>query len=102
MRFADGSMATVHYVSGGHCSFPKERIEVIGGGRVLQLDNFRALRGWGWPGKRDIRLWRQDKGQAACASAFLRAIKGLAPAPIPWEELLEVSRLSIEVAEAVR
>lgn len=102
MRFADGSMATVHYVSGGHRSFPKERIEVIGGGRVLQLDNFRALRGWGWPGKRDIRLWRQDKGQAACASAFLRAIKGLAPAPIPWEELLEVSRLSIEVAEAVR
>lgn len=102
MKFADDSMATVHYVSGGHRSFPKERIEAIGGGRVLQLDNFRALRGWGWPGDRDIRLWRQDKGQAACASAFLQAIKGLAPAPISWEEILEVSRVSIEVAEAVR
>lgn len=102
MHYADDSMATVHYVSSGHRSFPKERIEVFGGGRVLQLDNFRALRGWGWPGSRDIRLWRQDKGQTACASAFLQAIKGQAPAPISWEELLEVSRISIEVAEAVR
>ncbi|MGD9597529.1 MAG: bi-domain-containing oxidoreductase [Steroidobacteraceae bacterium] len=102
MHFADDSIATVHYVAGGHRAFPKERVEAIGGGRVLQIDNFRALRGWGWPGNRDIRLWRQDKGQAACASAFLHAIKGLAPAPIPWEELLEVSRISIEVAEAVR
>lgn len=102
MRYANGSLATVHYIAGGHRAFPKERIEAFGGGRILQLDNFRRLRGWGWRGSRDVRLWRQDKGQAACANAFLRAINGSGPAPISWEELLEVSRISIEVAEAVR
>ena len=48
--FADGSIGTVHYFANGHQAFPKERLEVFAGGRVLQLDNFRELRGYGWPG----------------------------------------------------
>ena len=41
------------------------------GQRILQLDNFRKLRGFGWPGFDRMNLWRQDKGQRACAAAFL-------------------------------
>ena len=48
LRFADGSMAVVAYLANGHRGFPKERVEVFSGGRVLQLDNFRVLRGFGW------------------------------------------------------
>ena len=55
--------------------FPKERLEVFAAGRVLQLDNFRRLRGFGWPGFRAMNLWRQDKGQAACARAFVEAVR---------------------------
>ena len=68
-------------------------------GRVLQLDNFRVLRGWGWPGFSRQRLWRQDKGQKACVAAFVTAIREGAVAPIPLEEVLEVSRVTIEAAE---
>ncbi|PZN87107.1 MAG: dehydrogenase, partial [Candidatus Methylumidiphilus alinenensis] len=50
LRFADGSMGTVHYLANGHKSFPKERLEVFCSGRILQLDNFRKLKGFGWPG----------------------------------------------------
>ena len=50
LSFADGSMGTIHYLANGHKSFPKERLEVFCAGRVLQLDNFRKLRGWGWRG----------------------------------------------------
>src|SRR6266446_310855 len=65
LRFSDGSTGTVHYLSNGDRSFPKERLEVFCGGRVLQLDNFRTLRGFGWPGFKAMRLWKQDKGQTA-------------------------------------
>jgi predicted dehydrogenase len=102
LSFADGSVGTVHYLTGGHASFPKERIEAFAGGRVLQLDNFRRLRAYGWPGFKSHRLWRQDKGQTACAAAFLRAVKSGGVSPIPLEEILEVSRTTIAVSEAAR
>jgi predicted dehydrogenase len=99
MSFEDGSFGTVHYLANGHRSFPKERLEVFAGGRILQLDNFRSLKGYGWPGFGKRRLWRQDKGQKACAAAFVQAVRGEGAAPIPFEQLVEVSRVSIEVAE---
>jgi predicted dehydrogenase/NAD(P)-dependent dehydrogenase (short-subunit alcohol dehydrogenase family) len=99
LSFADGSIGTVHYLANGSKSFPKERLEVFAGGRVLQLDNFRKLIGYGWPGFRKMNLWRQNKGQQACAAAFIQAIRAGGEAPIPLDEVFEVSRVSIEVAE---
>ncbi len=98
LSFADGSIGTVHYFANGTKAFPKERLEVFAAGRVLQLDNFRKLTGYSWPGFGKMNLWRQDKGQKACARAFIDAIEGRAPVPIPFEEILEVGRVSIELA----
>lgn len=102
LEFEDGSFGSIHYLANGHKGFPKERVEVFTAGRVLQLDNFRMLRGWGWSGFKSMRLWRQDKGQTGCAAAFLQAVKGEAPGPISKEEIFEVSRVSIEAADAAR
>ena len=102
LKFEDGSTAAIQYLANGHRAFPKERIEVFGGGRILQIDNFRALRGWGWSGFRGLRRWRQDKGQLACAKAFLDSIREGRPPPIDFDELLEVSRVTVEVAESLR
>lgn len=99
MRFVDGSLGTVHYFANGCKAFPKERLEVFAQGGVLQLDNFRKLRGFGWKGFKSMNLWRQDKGQQACAAAFLAAVRGGA-APIPPAEILEVARASILIAKA--
>lgn len=98
LAFADGSIGTVHYLANGSKAFPKERLEVFCAGRVLQLDNFRRLIGYGWPGFKKLNLWRQDKGQTMCAAAFVRAVEQGGPAPIPLAEILEVSRMTIEIA----
>jgi predicted dehydrogenase/threonine dehydrogenase-like Zn-dependent dehydrogenase len=100
LGFEDGSIGTVHYLANGSKAFPKERLEVFAAGRVLQLDNFRKLQGFGWPGFNKLNLWRQDKGQKACAAAFIKAIAQGGPAPIPFDEIVEVARVSIEVAGA--
>jgi predicted dehydrogenase len=102
LGFADGSFGTINYLANGHSGFPKERIEVFCAGRVLQLDNFRKLRGFGWPGFRKMNLWQQDKGQAACAAAFVDAVKEGGSAPISVEELFEVTRVTIEADRLLR
>jgi predicted dehydrogenase len=98
LGFSDGSIGTVHYFANGTKAFPKERLEVFAQGRVLQLDNFRMLRGFGWPRFKSMRLWRQDKGQMACAEAFLRVLRDGGEAPIPFNEIIEVSRVTIQLA----
>ena len=102
LGFADGSFGTIHYLANGGSSFPKERIEVFAAGRTLQLDNFVKLKGFNWPGFKKQSLWRQDKGQNACATAFLKGIEMGGPSPIPTDELFEVARVSIEAADLIR
>ena len=102
LEFADGSIGTVHYLANGHKAFPKERLEVFCSGRILQLDNFRTLRGFGWPGFSKLGGWKQDKGQRACAEAFVKAIQDGKPSPIPFEELIEVAEASCRVADLIR
>jgi predicted dehydrogenase/threonine dehydrogenase-like Zn-dependent dehydrogenase len=101
LSFQDGSVGAIHYLANGDKGFPKERLEVFCGGRVLQLDNFRKLRGWGWKDFSRMNLWRQDKGQAACAAAFVKALRG-ADIPILLDEILEVSRVTIQAANEAR
>lgn len=102
LSFEDGSIGTIHYFANGGNDFPKERIEVFANGAVLQLDNFRKLMGFGWKGFSKMKLSRQDKGQKTCSKAFVDSIKqGMAP-PISFEEIIEVARISCQVAERLR
>ena len=102
LDFEDGSIGAIHYLANGHRSFPKERLEVYCSGAILQLENFRRLRGFGWPRFSRDTLWRQDKGQKQCAASFVQAITNGGPAPIPFHELIEVAEATLEVQEALR
>lgn len=99
--FADGSFGTLMYLANGASTFPKERIEVFAAGRTLQIDNFRRMKGFSWPGFSSLNLRRQDKGQDACCAAFLGAVAGGAAA-IPADQVFEVARATIEVAQQLR
>lgn len=102
LTFADGSFGTILYFANGGKAFPKERIEVFASNAALQLDNFKTLRSYDWPGFKTKRLFNQDKGQKACAQAFVKAINEGKITPIPANEIFEVSRVSIQVAESLR
>ena len=100
LSFADGSIGTVHYFANGSKTYPKEQLEIFADGRILHQDNFRKLKGYGWPGFRKMNLWQQDKGQTACVAAFVDAVKNGGDPPIAIDELLEVSRVTIALAES--
>ena len=99
--FADGSMGTVHYLASGSKSFPKERLEVLASGAVLQLDNFRKLKGYGWNGFKQMNLTKQDKGNSACVEAFVNSISTGGHSPISFDELCEVTELSFDIMEQI-
>ncbi len=100
--FEDGSMGSIHYFANGGKLFPKERIEVFCDNAVLQLDNFRKLRGFGWKGFSKMNLWSQNKGQKNCVNAFMESIRNGKESPIPQEEIFEVARVSVDIAEMLR
>lgn len=102
LSFEDGSIGTIHYFANGGKDFPKERIEVFANDAVLQLDNFRKLVGFGWKGFSKMKLSSQDKGQNDCSKAFVDSIKQGSVSPISFDEIIEVARVSCQVAEQLR
>ena len=99
--FADGSLGTIFYLANGSPSFPKEQLDVFCAGRVLRLNNYKKLTGWGWRNFSKISSFSQNKGQNECTKAFTNCvINGDRPAII-LNELLEVSRITIEASEQV-
>jgi predicted dehydrogenase len=102
LSFSDGSFGTILYLANGGSAFPKERIEVFCDDAVLQMDNYRVLTGYGWSGFKKMRLFKQDKGQKDCVQSFVNSIIEGKDAPIPYVETIESSRISIEVANALR
>ncbi|MEX2181718.1 MAG: bi-domain-containing oxidoreductase [Gemmatimonadaceae bacterium] len=102
VAFADGSTAVVHYLANGSPRFPKERVEAFADGRTWQIDNWRRLNAWGGTAKRGGLFAAQDKGHRDELAALAKAVREGGPPPIPYDELFEVSRWAIRLAEAAR
>lgn len=101
LQFADGSLGTIHYLANGHSAVAKERLEIFCNGKILQMDNFCSLQGYGWPSFKKMRLFRQDKGQSACIQAFMTALTHAQDAPIPFDQLIMVAQLTLDINEAL-
>ena len=92
---------TINYLANGSNKFPKERIEIFSEGKILQLDNFKKLKGYGWKSFRKMNLWHQDKGQKNCIKSFISSLENGTPA-IPYDELFEVANVTIEIAQNLK
>jgi predicted dehydrogenase/threonine dehydrogenase-like Zn-dependent dehydrogenase len=100
LAFADGSIGTLHYFGNGHKSYPKETLEVYGDGKVLRLENFRVLRGCGWPGFSRMKLLRPDKGHREEFQRFIETVRTGGASLIPFEEIENVTRASFAAVES--
>jgi predicted dehydrogenase len=102
-EYPDGSVGTIAYLAAGDQAFPKERLEVIGGGRVAVLDDFRRLETFSRGRRRVQRSWlRQDKGHHAIWQTFANAIVTGGLPPIPYDQLFAVSMASFAAVESLR
>ena len=97
VSYEDGSVATLLYTALGAKDFPKEYVEIYADGKVMIIDDYRTLRVFGasdpgWTGS------AQDKGHLRELEAFARWMRGETGPPIPLDDLVEVSRVSLVAA----
>jgi predicted dehydrogenase len=101
LRYGDGSLATVTYLSNVHRRFPKETFEVSSGGRTARLDNFRRTTVWSGPRARVRRHYGSpDKGQSAQVKAFVDAVRTGSSMPISLDSLAATTRATLATASA--
>lgn len=100
--FADGSIGVVDYLANGDKSFPKEQVEVFCAGRVAVLDDFRTLTLVQNGTRRVLKsALKQDKGHAAEMQALANSLQS-GQAPIPYEQLIGVTRASFAAVASLR
>lgn len=96
LRFEDGSQASILYASSGHSSTPKERLEVLGRGHTVLVDDFTRLDVDGksaWSGS-------QDKGHRASLANFCGSLLRPHTAD-PAEITLGSTRATLRAVEAM-
>ncbi|MFN0088102.1 MAG: bi-domain-containing oxidoreductase [Blastocatellia bacterium] len=102
LKFSDGSIGGINYFATGDRGFPKERVEVYGGGRAAVLDDFRSLETWR-DGKRAVtRRGSQEKGFDQELAAFLTAIRSGREMPISWQSLFLTTVTTLRIEESLR
>ncbi|HMX21073.1 MAG TPA: bi-domain-containing oxidoreductase [Anaerolineales bacterium] len=99
--FADGSIGVVDYLANGDKSMPKERLEVFCGGMVAVLDDYVSL-SVVKDGKRKEEKGAQDKGWRGEMAAFAEAVQGKGEAPIPYGQIIAVTKSTFAAVESIR
>ena len=99
--FADGSIGVVDYLANGDKSMPKERLEVFCEGMVAVLDDYVSLTTVK-DGKKKVESMAQDKGWKAEMTAIASAIKNGGEPPIPYEQIIGVTKATFAAVESIR
>lgn len=101
LKMSDGSVGNINYLAQGDRAFPKERVEVYGGGRVAVLDDFRALEMWRAGKRKQSKRLTQDKGFDQELAAFVAAIRQGNEMPIAWRSLLLTTLTTLRINDAL-
>jgi len=99
--FPDGSIGVVDYLANGDKSHPKERLEVFCEGMIAVLDDYVSLTTVK-DGRKKVESMAQDKGWKAEMTAFAAAIKNGGEPPIPYEQLIGVTKSTFAAVESIR
>ncbi len=100
LKYANGSICNLNYFSNGNSQFPKEKIEIYTEGKILEIDNFKSLKGYGFQKFNKLKLWKQDKGNEYCIKEYINFLNGKSFPIISYDDLFYVSELCINIANS--
>ena len=102
LKLADGAVATITYTAAGDKGFPRERIEVFGGGTVAVIDNFKSAT-FVRAGKtrRMRKWWSVDRGHQTEMEAFVSAIRNGREMPVPFEDYVSTTLTTFMIEESL-
>lgn len=100
-RYADGSVATIAYLTQGDTRYPKEVLEAFAGGRVARLHNYQRSEIWRRGKCRSKRSFAIDKGQKDELAAFVEAVKTGADMPVSLDSLVATTAATFATVRSV-
>lgn len=102
VEFADGSLGCLMYLTQGSDKIGKEYLELHGSGQSITIDNFGTLMAFDGARNSKMKFAGKDKGQANQMRAFVNALVTGHNIPIPIEEILDTTALTLAAAESAR
>ncbi|MDC3171590.1 bi-domain-containing oxidoreductase [Pelagibacteraceae bacterium] len=102
LEFDSGSICSINYFSNGSAKYQKETIEIFTGNKILKLNNFLKLKGYGWKNFRSMNLWKQDKGHKNALNEFIETCSNSLPSPINFVDIYNVTKISIEISNKLK
>ena len=101
VKHANGAQGTINYLSNGNKAYSKERIELYFSGKILVLDNFRSLKGYGFEGFKSMKQ-SQNKGHFEQFSLLTKRIRNGGGALIDIKSLVNVTKASFAALESLQ
>jgi predicted dehydrogenase/threonine dehydrogenase-like Zn-dependent dehydrogenase len=101
LKYENGSNSVINYFANGSKAYAKERVEVFGQQRVLVMDNWRKLTGYGFKNFKTMSS-PQDKGHANQFRLFVQRLQQGGEALIPFADLVNTTRASFAAIESMK
>ncbi|WP_323786911.1 bi-domain-containing oxidoreductase [Psychroserpens sp.] len=102
VQFENGSSGVIGYYANGSKSLTKEYVEVFSAGMSATLNDFKELKIFGKGKPKKDKLLNQNKGQKEMVTAFVNGLLNDGKAPIPFEDIVAVTKASFGVLESVK
>jgi predicted dehydrogenase len=101
LRYANGTNAVINYFSNGSKAYSKERIEVFSQEKILILDNWRKLEGYGIKGFSSMR-GTMDKGHKNQFALLNERIKKGGEPLISFESIINTTEAIFACIESLK
>lgn len=101
LRYENGSNAVINYFANGSKAYQKERVEVFCQEKVLIMDNWRKLTGYGVKGFSKMKT-KLDKGQYNEFSMLNERITKGGDSLIPFESIINTTKASFAAIQSLK
>jgi len=101
LKYENGSNAVINYFANGSKAYAKERVEVFSQQRVLVMDNWRKLSGYGFRNFKGMTS-AQDKGHANQFKLLVERIQKGGEPLIAFSELVNTTMASFGAIESLQ
>ena len=93
LKYKDGSVCSLTYTALGNNRYPKEFCQICFDGKVIILDDYKKLSGYGLT-LTDLKSAHSDKGQKEALEVFAEYVRNSKQIPIPLWQMIQTTEIS--------
>jgi predicted dehydrogenase len=101
LKYEDGSICNLTYTSLGSNRYPKEFCQIYFDGKIISIDDYKKLEGYGLKLK-ELRSLNSDKGHFEELMDFAKYSRGEIQSSIPLRQMIHATEISFKVDRLLR